>query len=188
MKNLYILIFVFSNIISFAQYNNGKIQLNDGNELNGLIKITKGYDVKYKSDDDSKVIEYDNDLIKSFEFTENGILRKFIYSETTHINNEKSRVDKWNKLLEIIIEGKVSLFKYYISVDNMVHTSYYLKKETDKLPLFYYGEGYLYKQKFIPFVSTYFSDCVNLVEKVKAKEFKHKEFKEVVEYYNKECK
>lgn len=190
MKNIYILIFLFSNFIVIAQYNQGKIQFIDGTELIGLLKITKGDDVKFKKDADSKVIEYDDDLIKSFEFTENNVLRKFIYSETTHINNENSKTDKMHKLLEIIINGKISLFKYYSNINNMGFITYYLKKESDKLPIFYYAEGYFYKQKFIPFVSNYFSDCVDLVEKVKAKtkDFKHKDYKKVVEYYNKECK
>ena len=188
MRKLFILIFTLSNFIVFSQYNKGKIFLNNGDELIGLIKITKGDDVKFKSDNDSKVIEYDDDLIKSFEFTENNILRKYVYSETTHLDNEKSRTDKWNKLLEVKVEGKVSLFRYVTTVNNMRHVSYYLKKESDKLPVFYCGKGYFYKQKFIPFVSKYFSDCKNLVEKVKSKELKQKEFEIVVEFYNNECK
>lgn len=187
MKNLFILTLLFLNFKSFSQYNNGKIQFNDGSELIGLIKITKGNDVKFKNDDDSKVKEYDKDLIKSFEFTENSILKKYIYSKTSHLNDEKSRSDKWNKLLKIVIDGKVKLYEYYISVHNSGHTSYYLKKESDDLPIFYYGEGYFYKQKFIPFVENYFSDCNSLVEKVKSKEIKQNAFKKVVEYYNSLC-
>ncbi len=188
MKSLFVSIFLFIYTCSFSQYNRGKIQLNDGTELIGLIKITKDDGVKFKIDDDSAEKKYNNDLIKSFEFNENNILRKFIYSETIHIDNKKSRSDKWNKLLEILIDGKIKLYMYYTIVyNNTGQTSYYIKKENDNLPVFYYGEGYLYKQKFIPFVEKYFSDCTTLIDKVKSKELKHSEFKEVVQYYNQSC-
>jgi hypothetical protein len=187
MKKIFILYLIFSNLISYSQYNQGKIILNNAKELIGLVKITKGDDLKFKENEDSKVIEYDKKEVSKFEFNTNEGVQKYVYAQTVNLNKDNNN-NKYPKLLKVIIEGKVSLFEYYtVTYNNIGLTSYYVKKESDIFPIFYYGGG-LHRQKFIPFVSEYFKDCETLVDKVKNKELKHNQFEEVVQYYNEKCK
>lgn len=181
-----ILFFLFINF-SFSQYFKGKIEFNDGKTIEGFLKTTKRDDVKFKETENSKIIEYDKNLIKNFEFLQNDKLRKFIYSQTQQINGDQNRTDKWNRLLEIISEGKIVLYRYETSFNNTSTISYFLKKSINNLPIFYYGEGFMYKQKFIPFVEKYFIDCPILVDLVKSKKIKHNKYIDVVEYYNNKC-
>lgn len=176
---------MFSSLKTLAQYNQGKLTLNDGKELNGLLKITKGDDIKYKENEDSKVKEYDKKEVSKFEFNLNGEVHKYIYAKTIYADEKES---KYFKLLQVLVDGKVSLYLYYSDTYNgIIVTSYYVKRESEPFPLFYQSYSFFHEQKFIPFACEYFKDCEALVQKIKTKELKHTEFKEVVLYYNEKC-
>lgn len=104
--------------------------------------------------------------------------------------------------LKMEVDGNVKLYKYMKQYEHSYsHTVasdgfvidmvpagarigkdyfYYYQKETDKI---YSPNNLLFKKE----MSKYFSDCKELINKIKAKEFKKKDAEEIVKFYNANC-
>ncbi len=50
------------------------------------------------------------------------------------------------------------------------------------------GSNQLFTKNFKTAASVFFKDCTSLVTKIQNKDFKKKHIKEIVQYYNSECK
>lgn len=103
-------------------------------------------------------------------------------------------------LLQVIVEDEVSLYikqeigdflhdALFVSypllkTEEVRKTTYYLKRLTDDYTTALNGGLInLWKKNTLEF----FKDCPLLVEKIKSKEFKEKDLKEIVEFYNDNC-
>lgn len=67
------------------------------------------------------------------------------------------------------------------SIDN-----YYLKRDSDQ-SLTHLGSNQLFTKNFSAAASEFFEDCPVLVKKIEEKEFKKRDLREIVSFYNSEC-
>ena len=88
------------------------------------------------------------------------------------------------KFMQIIVDGEMKLFTYRGDWDSNLRDRgvryYYYQRNDDKL----FSPNNLYFKKEM---SEYFSDCEELVNKIKTKEFKRNDAEKIVEFYNTNC-
>lgn len=192
MKNkLFLLLFTFSLIIN-AQKDKGTVTLNNGNIVSGLVKI-KSDKIVFKTNKAADAEKYDFTQAKSATITDKK-------GEKTTFEFVVIKEGKDPELLELIVDGYLKLYGEGTSTYSGMSagmsgyggsfrstSTHYLKKESEAIAQFYKCEGYVAKISFTKFVEEYFSDCPKIQSKVKDKEFKKKDYKEIVEYYNSHC-
>lgn len=191
MKNkLFLLFFTFSLIIN-AQKEKGTVTLIDGTAIDGFVKVTSNK-IIFKSDKNAKADKYDFTQAKSAIIVDkkgNEAMFEFV----------KINEDKDPKLLSIIVDGYLRLYSESItmyfgqpSASNpgggfSGSSTYYIKKTNEEIAQYYVAYGYIPKVSFEKVIESYFSDCPKIQTKVENKEFKKKNYKEIVEYYNQNC-
>lgn len=177
MKKTLTLFAILSFLFVNAQSDEGTIYLKDSTEIKGLIKIKTFGGVKYKANESSDIIEYENSQLNGYDIKENGIIKKYRFKEVQGV----SRRMKIEKL------GKINLYSIFVSNSGSamgmgLPTSsgnvYFLEKNNVIIRTgakFKNGKLYLIE------------DCPILIDKIKTKEFKKREVIEIIEYYNKKC-
>lgn len=170
---------------------------NDGTTKTGLGRLSGIDKIKFKTDKKSKASKY--------HFTN---LDKVIIGEGEDSSTYKYiKVDiETYKVLKEVSFGKVSLYTQDItgySNGAFVPTgfgggmwiaggsSYQIKdlfvQRTEDEMATHLGSNQLFSKNFKKAASEYFSDCPNLVQKIKDKEYKKKDIKEIVVFYNNQC-
>ena len=66
-------------------------------------------------------------------------------------------------------------------------SSYYVRKENET-EVTHLGSTSWISKNFKKAASNYFKDCPNLVEKLQNKEYKKKDIREIIDFYNEYCK
>ena len=198
MKHVVNYIFLGLFFFSFcanAQKTKAELTFKDGTTKTGLGKWV-GNRVKFKTHKKDKAIKYDFMLLEQVK----------MYSKknvTVYVNMAVQDEEK-PKILEEVIIGKVSLYQkisyghspgvvggagggfgfspgYSYSINN-----YYLKRE-GQTSAFHLGSTNVFSKNFKKAASDYFKDCSSLVKKIQNKEYKKKDIRAVVEFYNMEC-
>lgn len=184
MKNIFIILIVFSCLLANAQFNKGTVFLKDSTELKGLIRIKAFGGIKFKPTKDSKSTFYDYNTITGFDTA-----------------GEKYRYIKYQdgfgpRLLKENIKGKISL--YSNEVYNQGHTIpnglagggvgmtfgggsatiYFILVEGKLLRV-----GTRLKKKHLKILE----NCKSLTAKIKKKDFKKRDVYEIINYYNNSC-
>ena len=198
MKALIRYIFLGLFLISFcasAQKTKAVLTFKDGTTKTGLGKWV-GNRVKFKTHKKDKAVKYDFMQLDQV---------KIYSSEDVHIYVSMAVQDEEKpKILEEVIIGKVSLYQkvsyghspgvvggagsgfgfsagYSYSIND-----YYLKREGEN-KAFHLGSTNLFSKNFKKAASDYFKDCPSLVKKIQNKEYKKKDIRLVIEFYNREC-
>lgn len=192
------LFLILGTVILNAQKTPGTLVFKDGSIKKGFVQLASSERVKFKVNKKDKAIKY--------EFTD------LEYAEIS-INDEVSRyklVSILDKDLPIvlkeIVSGKVSLFNlntqgyspgvpmgggmagapmYPMGTNYSIKNLYVLKQGEAKAT--HLGSNQLFSKNFKQAASDYFKDCENLVAKIQNRDFKKKEIKAIVEYYNSQC-
>lgn len=190
-------LFLFGNTI-LAQGRQVELIKNDGTVLEGYAKFYTG-SFSYRPNKDER--------FKRFKMSDFETIKIFSDEKGTK-TYRKIEIDgrKKPKMLVQIVEGPVSLYLeekvYYISgygaglgVDgNAGHsfagTSYafsrlYLKRNNNQMATHI---GSASKKNFKTVIVNYFSDCPALVKKVNEGEYSNRELKDIVEFYNNDCR
>lgn len=180
-----------------AQKTVGTLHFKNGDIQKGFVKLAGSQSVKFKSNKNAKAIKYE---FADLEYAEiyNGD-ESSIYKNVIVLGKEKPIV------LEEIVQGRVTLYnlhtqaytsgfspmgvrgapmytgRNFYSLKNL-----YVKKE-DENQAIHLGSNQLFTKNFKTAASDFFKDCPTLVEKIQTKEFKKKEIKAIVEYYNTYC-
>lgn len=180
-----------------AQRTRAKLIYKDGKEVKGFGKLIGNNRVKFKASRKDKPQKLDFSLFDRVYIYSSGYAA--IYTELS----VKNKIDK--KIVEIMTEGdKVNLYRiasvgystmgspmgfggaptmtYAYSINN-----FYVMKNGDKLAT-HLGSNQLFSKNFKKAASEYFKDCPSLVEKIKTKEFKKRDLKTIIDYYNEDCK
>ncbi len=84
--------------------------------------------------------------------------------------------------MKVIERGKCTLFLWRYTLNGGISINYYAYRESK--PKFLSTRDIISGINFIKSTSEYFSDCEELVKKIKNKDFKKKETLEMVKYYN----
>jgi hypothetical protein len=180
-----------------AQKTKTILTFNDGTKLEGLGKLKGSERVKFRKDKNTKAKKYH---FKDLE-------RVTIYSGDAKISYvyllEKEK--KKYKVLEEVVTGDISLYKIvrhgthapmgvgFGGVGGMgmgasfTIKNYYLRKKQEK-EVTHISSTQLFSKNFKKAATTYFEDCPDLVEKIATKEYRKRDIRAVIEFYNSKCK
>ncbi|WP_146106949.1 hypothetical protein [Polaribacter porphyrae] len=189
----------FNNQITYSQYTRVKIVFKDGSILKGLSKKKGSHQIKFKKDRSSKAKKYQlKDVDEYFEY----YYGKKVRFKCLYIKESRKHL-----LMQEVIKGKVSLYIIGASGQHVGMgfggnsdgfggiggpssfsiESYYLKRNGEDYVHYITSTGG-FSRNFIKYASEFFNDCPKLVEKIKKKEYKKREIREVVKFYNTDCK
>lgn len=186
MKNLFTIFFLFLTFNMFSQYNDVKMYFNDSTSIEGLGFIRKDK-VYFKLEEKEEFSEWGFESVYKidfFGFEKEVRTFEFVYSS----------VHRKFKLMELVIEGEVNLYKLEEEViisnfdsetkmpsRNMLSSKeYFVKHKKDTVVLdILFG----FKKK----IARFFSDCPDIIEMVNDKTFSKDDIELIVIYYNKNC-
>jgi hypothetical protein len=192
-----ILIFIslFISKIS-AQKKNGKIYLKNGEIKIGLVKLNAdGSIIKFRlSKKEKEITKFTYTEVEKFEIENkkgSGNFTTMVYKEI------ETLFRKYQKLINVIENGKVSLYIDFVNGGNP-YTDYYFEKN-DKMTKIYTAGNFMTNQsKAEKRINEYFKDCEKLIELRKRKAFEkfvamkknggfYLKLKEIVKFYNEKC-
>jgi hypothetical protein len=181
------------------QEADGIVFKKDKQQISGLVYFPELEDKKVKIKVDKKNLKLasaDIDSIQIFDDNKKQVYT-FVRTQTKHYKKKGTEFkvidEKW---ICLIVKGKVSLYlgglEYGIKKDTMrvVTKEYhhYLKKSNEDMPTLVSISSNAFSANYNMFFKEYgpyyFSDNAIIVEKIKNKEFRHKNILKVVEYYN----
>src|SRR5690606_31960858 len=184
MKNIIIIIMVFSCSLANAQFNKGTVFLKDSTELKGLIRIKTFGGIKFKTTQDSESTDYDYKQITGFD-TDGEKYR--------YINNQEGFPPI---LLKEKIKGEISLYSNEVynpghSIPNGFAgggtgmtfgggsaTIYHILVKNKLIRV-----GTKIKNKHLEILK----NCTSLIEKIENKDLKKRDVYEIINYYNNSC-
>jgi len=199
MKKIIILFFINFSLIAFCQEREATILFNDNTSIKGFAEIKKEK-IYFRVSLNEKVTEWNYDMAKGLVFSGYGFSEKYLYIKP-------GKYSKKPIIMEVVEEGNVCLYMETIeTIKTIVHPQhneplspsnpFYKFPETRKI---YDIERTYYVKKSNEEYATdisfsfkdnsmrYFSDCIELVKKIKTKEFKKEDILEIVYYYNDYC-
>ncbi|MGY8939071.1 MAG: hypothetical protein ACKVK4_03750 [Flavobacteriales bacterium] len=194
------LFFVSYNIE--AQKAKAILTFNDGTKLEGLGKLKGSERVKFRKDKNTKAKKYHFKDLESVKIYSGDAKTSYVYL----LEKEKKRY----KVLEEVVIGDISLYKI---VRHGTHApmgvgfggvggvggmgmgmgasftikNYYLRKKHEK-EVTQISSTHLFSKNFKKAATTYFEDCPDLVEKIATKEYRKRDIRAVIEFYNSKCK
>ena len=193
---------LYSQNIGFNLYSQNKITITfaDGSKIKGYGRVKMGDKIRYKKNKNSKK--------KIFSYDTKRKVRKFtVHTEETDRYFEYKIVQRFKrlsyiKLLEVEKFGKVKLYKYTgtyrvnsFATDGIggfggmrySKTKYYISKN-NSIRVRDLRIGNTYSRRFRRIAKRYFSDCTDLMKKIKSREyFDRYDIFSVVDYYNDNC-
>lgn len=198
MKKIYILtsiLFIISNIN--AQKLQGKIHLKNGDVKEGLIKLSRDFStIKYRENKTSKVkISYTSRDVAKVEIERWALCRCWT---TLVYKTAETPFRTYEKLMEKVVDGKVSLYQDVTYGERVYYSDLYFEKD-GKLTKIFNSGGLNSMNKTEKLLNEYFKDCKKLIELRKRKAFEKyvamqkngrffKKIKEMVKFYNEKCK
>ncbi len=186
------LILTFTISISYAQLKPVTITFKNGEKLRGIGK-KKGYTFKFKTDENSKVQEFEFSKLKSveieFSYDQKGIYKFFQVKDS----------ENFIAVEELVSGTKAELYTTSDTFNiggmgtgmggmgSQPVTFYYIKKPNEDR-LTELGAYSPLTNDLKGRVKTYFSDCKILIDKLENREFKVREgLEDIVKFYNKNC-
>ena len=197
MKNIYILITIFFLVGNItAQKLNGKVYLKTGEIKVGLLKLSKDFStIKYKENKKSKdKIKYTSVEVEKIEIESWALCKCW----TTLIYKTKETPFRiYEKLMEKVIDGKVSLYRDLSYGEKVGYSDIYFEKNEKFIKIFNSG-GWNSVNKTEKIINEYFKDCERLIELRNRKAFEkfvamkkygkfYKKVIEIVKFYNEKC-
>jgi len=190
---LFIGILIFSlNCIS--QNQKATIYLRSGDTIQGLVKFTS-FGIKFRYDKQSKKENYDAKKIIKLDINEQGKTNTYVYKLAKDYGHSATP-----KLMTLITKGKINLYRIIItntsfqmhgiiavaSTHSMEH--YYVCRNNSDVVTRLTTVGTFLDKNFIKAASEYFSDCQDVVNRIKNKNYRKKDMEEIVKLYNRSCK
>lgn len=193
---LTIVIFTCSTTTTQAQKTRAKLVYKDGKVVKGIGNLVSKNRIRFRTSKKERTKKLELSLFD----------RVYIYNaaETQVYTEIAIKGKKKKKVVEIMAEGdKLTLYRIaQVGVSTgpmvgagggpmMMHSytvkNFYVKRagETEASHL---GSNQLFTKNFKKAASEYFKDCPSLVKKIKEKEFKKRDLKVIVDYYNEDCK
>jgi hypothetical protein len=177
-----IIIFVFTKIVfSQSDFRKGFIITNENDTINGFINYREGIKkhkvCEFKLSEDRKVTSYFPKDINGYKFLND---KYFVTKEFTFENNAKKKV-----FFEILVQGKVTLYKYLGDFFVEKYGEEYIKLTNEKT-LVNKGSAifYKYSNRYIGILSYLLSDCKQLKEEINTLRFLEMELTDLIESYN----
>tara|TARA_R110001632_G_scaffold130459_3_gene244554 strand:- start:495 stop:1085 length:591 start_codon:yes stop_codon:yes gene_type:complete len=174
----------------FSQIDEAILFFKDGDSIQGYAELKENR-IKFRASLDSESDIWTYKMIEKIEF-------EGVYGVKTF---EYIPLQKGMKpvLLELVVEGEVSLYKQTVNwwtgdmtsqefplraLQKETSRDYYFKRKNDAYPYRVHSEIFnAWKKRTIEF----FKDCPELVKRVRSHEFDDAEFRDIVYYYNDYC-
>lgn len=195
MKNfiLFITLLTFNFFGVYAQKTKAILVFKNGEKKIGYAKLEKKQYVKFKGNKKAESVTYHFSELDYVQIEQNKEYKTY---ELVPI------LDKEPKVLELIEKGRVNLYNEssqslrpmftgangqvymagnFISIKNL----YVLRAKEEHA--YHLGSDQLFSKDFKQAASNFFKDCSKLVRKIQDKEFKKKEIRAIVKYYNSNC-
>ena len=179
--------------VLYSQQDRATIIFKDSTSVDGLAKITKSGEVKFRKKLGAKKVIYDfNDLL-SVKIVDNRGLHRYYQINVKDENKPE--------IVELVIQGKAFLYKITISeytpignfgANNSI-TSPSIKVEKNEYFLRLKDENYAYRitlkheKDLRNFVLEKFSDCSEIHQKFREEEIIQENILDIVNFYN-SCK
>jgi hypothetical protein len=200
MKKILFTLTLLICLSSFSQKQKATLYFKDGTKITGLAKITGSDRIKFRKNRKASKIKYTYKELTKIEIYYTDEIKMFEFKK---IREKKKR----EELLEVILKGKVTLYKdvkhYYnsgfsvgvgryggVNTTMMMNqgsiTSYYVSTEEENV-VSHIRSNTFFNKNFKKVIAEYFKDCPSLVTKVENKEFRKNDIYEIVEYYNENC-
>ena len=191
MKKIFIVFLFTISLTVFSQEREATIIFNDSTSVKGFGEIKKEK-IHFRLSLGTEKSVWSYDIAYGLIFSGYGFSEKYVYVKPDEYSKPK--------LMEVIEEGKVSLYKKSSIGANMgigvsfggsgigvgptigkdYSTVYYVKRNNEE-------HATDVSLSFRSTTSRYFSDCQMLVEKIKNKKFREEDIIEIVYYYNDYC-
>lgn len=180
--------------VSYSQQDRATIVFKDSTSVDGLAKITKSGEVKFRKKLGAKKVTYDFKDLLSVKIVDNRGLHRYYQINVKGENKPK--------IVELIIQGDAFLYKVTISTympmgnfnSNNSITSPSMKVEENEYYLRLKGEDYAYEitdlkhdKNLQTFILEKFSDCTEIHQKFKEDDIIQENILDIVNFYN-SCK
>lgn len=204
MKQIYQITIIFLLVIfqSYSQTQESIIYFNEGDSIEGFASI-KNNKIKFKISDHDKADTWNYENVKKVKFIGFDIVQTYEYIKLNSFDDPK--------LLELIVEGDVNLYKeekvQFLTHPNITNKTavsthgtnnlnsysyqteqyrelFYVKRKKDQYPT-YINSGILSNWKKNTII--FFADCDFLVKKIKDNKYGFNQINEIVEFYNDIC-
>lgn len=176
------------------------LHMENGEMKKGFANQNPYKEIKFKEARSAKAVKYDFDNITTAEYNTNQGLKRYV---RLPIKDKDKKI-----VVEEILLGEVSLYTTNrqgynagmgagfgaaggmgmgfgggsYNIDN-----FYLKKDSESA-LTHLGSNQLFTKNFVAAASEYFKDCPLLVGKIKEKEYRKRDLREIVIFYNEHCR
>ena len=190
MKLILQLLIVFFLNLGFSQdYREASIIFNDSSSIQGFAEI-KNNAIYFKIKQEDKADKWSYDFVKGLVFVAYGYSEKYEFVEFEHSKP---------KLLQVIEEGNVNLYRYAKAYYGGRNTNLSIGKLPSEEDIMWVTTEALYvKRKTEPYATDiefsfnsrakkYFGDCKKVVERINSKKFTQKNIKDMVFFYNEYC-
>jgi hypothetical protein len=180
----------------YAQSTKAILTFKDGSVLEGLGKLKGAEKVKFRKNKKTKAAKYhfsDLESVKIFTVDE---ANTYVYL----LDKQKNKF----RVLEEVLKGKVSLYRivsrgnhggfggfgtngmtFSVSTSFSIKSFYVRKSGEDSISNL--GSTSLFSKNFKKAASNYFKDCPKLVTKIQHKEYRKRDIRAMIEFYNSNC-
>lgn len=181
----YLFFCILTCYLGFSQNQDATLFLHNGDTRNGFAMINPNDEIVFKTRLEGRSVTLDFTEVKRIEFY--GFEDSVIF-EYFNISNKPT-------LLELLTEGGVLLLcntheewvrnglSFGAGVHKTTTSAFFLKRTESNEILSLNSPFFRWKKK----MTEYFSDCDELVRKIRTNEFNRSDLKEIVEYYNDFC-
>jgi opacity protein-like surface antigen len=180
------LIFVFSFFIfhsSFSQsdYREAYVVTNKGDTLSGFINYSEGSKnhefCDFKKSLNQDAITYSPSQLKGYRFLND----KYFKSKNISLDNNNSKL----RFLEVLVRGKVTLYKYKSTFYVEKNDSLFYKLSNEQIVVIRDGKKVMkYSNKHVGILSIFLSDCGSFSDKINKLKLVEKELTKLIEQYN----
>ncbi|OWW23518.1 hypothetical protein B4Q04_20175 [Zobellia sp. OII3] len=192
----FIVCLLFFSVLN-AQKTKATLIFKDGTKKDGCAKLSGSQSLKFRSNEKERTTKYHFSKLERVFIYDTKEPSIYVYREVP--NKKKSMV------LQEVVTGKVTLYSMvdrgyrpmytggnlgsggYIGGNFYEIKNLYLETQ-DENGLTHLGSNQLFTKNFKKAASDFFKNCNLLVEKIKNTEFRKKDIKEIVIFYNNKCK
>jgi hypothetical protein len=206
MKKVTILtIVLLFSIKLYAQKYKGTVYFKDGTKTNGFIKVIND-DILFKTNKKERRVIYNSSQVDSLFFLDK-VIRKFEYIKIRSNDSPILAYVKINanlKLYKVVRRETTTKVVFKTRINNQLKSesyptenlseqktaAFFLKRKNEKFASHFASfrtDKYKDESTFKETIRKYFKNCKGIIEKVKNKKFKKKDYLKIVEYYNKKC-
>ena len=148
--------------------------------------------IRFKEHKKAKRVSYNHKDISRLILKRDTLVSEFRYKKAKgrrapmllELISEHENVSLYAEIVETRLYGLLGLL---LKVPNKITFTYYIVKNQGKNAIYFGDTDLTGHRRFKEITRKHLTDCPNLIEKIKKREYKVKHAPEVVNYYNEKC-